>query len=177
MREDKLEYFILLITIQLSCCYVLAQPLSNRNFFNENWKSRKYNYPAFVTHQKLKTIESPDAIIIINTQDTVAPVLSTQFGANTNFRAGSDQPLRSAMYKGIINSMRFPAGSGSNIYFFDGRIPSKFNEYIDKKGVVKNIKPINGVDSKSMTPTIFVNFKKNINGNATVVVNYLYARY
>lgn len=145
--------------------------------FTENWKERYFQPAVSTTTKTLTTSASPGATITINTSTQVAPVLPTQFGVNTTFRNGSDQRTRSSLYNGIITTMRFPAGSGSNTYFWDGNIPSSTNNYYDQQGLEQSVTGINGANSNYTTPDIFVNFKKDINGEPIVVVNYFYARY
>ncbi len=154
-----------------------SQNLISTDFFSENWNPRNYVKPSSTVSKKLVISANPDVTIQINTQNIIAPVLPTQFGANTTFRNGSNQRSRSSLYKGIVNSLRYPAGSGSNLFFFDGKIPSKLNQYIDKKGVAKMISPIVGNAKNVLSPEVFMNFKNDINGKATVVVNYYFARY
>ncbi len=145
--------------------------------FQENWKARHYSVPAATTSKSLSTSTSPNVTVSVNISTVIAPVLSTQFGMNTTFRNGPDQLDRSHLYNGIIGSMRFPAGSGSNTYFWDGNIPSVMKDYIDQQGLQKPVSGINALNNNNMTPDIFVNFKKGINGQPVVVVNYFYARY
>lgn len=145
--------------------------------FTENWKPRTYQQPTQVVSKALATFSSQDALITVDVASKIAPVLPTQFGVNTTFRNGPSQRSRSSLYNGIITSMRFPAGSGSNTYFWDGNIPSTFSNYIDQSGVTQSVSGINALASNAMTPDIFVDFKKDINGEPVVVVNYFYARY
>lgn len=165
------------ILFVLVCLKSQSQNTINTNIFSEQWKPKNYVQPTATVKKKLAVTANPDVIVQIDRQTVIAPVLPTQFGANTTFRSGSDQRSRVSLYKGIVNSLRYPAGSGSNLYFFDGKIPSNLNKYTDKNGITKDVKGIDGSDRKTMTPEIFINFKKDINGQATVVVNYYYARY
>ncbi|PWD98442.1 sulfatase-like hydrolase/transferase [Marinilabilia rubra] len=139
------------------------------NFFLDKWQQKYYSLPASTNPQTLLTSNIPDATISIDKSVTINKVLSTHFGVNTPFRNGNDQLDRTSLYTGAgIGSMRYPAGSGSNKYFFDGNIPSEF--LIELNG-------INGANTNTMTPDLFVDFKENANSEATVVVNYFYARY
>jgi len=170
----KIKFQIALFIFTLSIACVSAQtPYS----FTENWKARNYSWATSITSKSLSTSASPVATITINISSQIAPVLPTQFGVNTNFRDGSDQRTRSGLYNGVINSMRYPAGSGSNAYFWDGIIPSLLKNYYDNTGVLQSVTGINGANPNYMTPDIFINFKKDISGEPIVVVNYFYARY
>lgn len=169
----KKTQFLLLIPV-ISCQFMLGQAVYS---FSENWKARIYQKPVQVSAKSLASFSTPDAVITVDVANKLAPVLPTQFGANTTFRNGPTQRSRSSLYNGIITSMRFPAGSGSNTYFWDGNIPSTCGNYIDQTGSEQSVSGINALASNAMTPDIFVNFKKDINGEPVVVVNYFYARY
>ena len=168
---------LLLLFIQFLFLVSVGQTTNGRNFFLDNYKSKTYTSPASVTAKTLASSSSPNAIVSVETANIIAPVLSTQFGVNTTFRNGPDQRSRASLYNGIVTSLRFPAGSGSNLYFWDGNIPSSFKQYYDKQNVVQSVAGINALGSANMTPNTFVQFKNDVNGEATVVVNYFYARY
>lgn len=162
---------LLLLTVLLgtSLMGIRAQSTSERQFYRDYWEARNYQLPANTTSKQLETASTADALITIDASQEIAKVLPTQFGVNTPFRNGSDQLERTSLYtKSGMGSLRFPAGSGSNKYFFDGQIPSDFQ--IEISG-------INGVNSNYMTPAIFADFIESANSEATVVVNYFYARY
>ena len=145
--------------------------------FTENWKVRNYTWETTFANKTLSASSSPNATISVETATVVAPVLPTQFGVNTTFRNGNDQRSRASLYDGVVTTLRFPAGSGSNLYFWDGNAPSTFKPYIDKNNVVQTVSPINALNSANMTPSTFIQFKNDVNGQAIVVVNYFYARY
>ena len=165
----KKNLLLLIVLSGFFGLFMRAQTTSERQFYHENWKTRNYALSASTTAKSLSTGGSSDAIISINTNNEIAKVLPTQFGVNTTFRNGSDQEDRTSLYtKSGMGSLRFPAGSGSNKYFFDETIPTEFQ--IELTG-------INGVNQNYMTPAIFANFIASANSEATVVVNYFYARY
>lgn len=168
---------LLLLFIQFSFLVSVGQTSNGRNFFLDNYKNKTYTSPASVTAKSLASSSTPNATVSVETSNTIAPVIPTQFGANTNFRDGSDQRTRSDLYNGVITSMRFPAGSGSNTYFWDGNIPTSMKQYYDQQNLLQSVTGINGANANYMTPDIFINFKKDISGEAIVVVNYFYARY
>lgn len=145
----------------------LPVPLENISQFN-HWVPRSFSKPATSTQQTLST-GSPTTEVSIDINNTLAPVLPTQFGVNSNFRSGNSLSSRAHLYE-EFGSFRFPAGSGSDIYFWDCNIPSSFAI------------PINGICGTSSTAnrlsaSDFATFKQNAIGEATVVVNYGYARY
>jgi len=165
----------IIILAYLICSVSTA--FSQRNFFLDKQLVRNYVQPAATVSKTLTASSSANATVTVDLNTVIAPVLSTQFGVNTTFRNGSDQRTRSDLYNGIITSMRFPAGSGSNLYFWDGNIPVSMKQYYDQYNVLQSVAGINGVNSNYMTPDIFINFKKDISGEPIVVVNYFYARY
>jgi hypothetical protein len=139
------------------------------NYFLESWVP--------------KTFEKPDKSILIKNQegdadvkiqlfpeDTIAPFLPVQLGLNATVRSGSDMvKKRLDLYrKSNMGAYRFPLGSGSNLYFWDGKIPEKF---------LIDINPINAKSPGFMQPEEFVVFIDSLDAQATVVVNYFYARY
>jgi arylsulfatase A-like enzyme/alpha-L-arabinofuranosidase len=159
------QLFFLLIIV----CMSFWTEAQNRQFFAKEWESRTYNVPAALIPNKLSSTGSADVVISVNADIKTAQVLPTQFGVNTPFRNGSDQLDRTHLYqKAGMGSLRFPAGSGSNLYFWDGNIPSEFE--IEING-------IDGTKSNGMTPELFAQFKNDAGAEATIVVNYFYARY
>lgn len=150
---------------------------SQQKSFSDNWKSRTYQSPQQVTQKILSISNTPSASVTINVDNKVAPVLTTQFGVNTPFRNGSDQQSRNSMYNGVVSAIRYPAGSGSNTFFFDGNVPSTMSNYIDQSSASQSVQGIVGTQKSTLTPTIFCSFKTDINSDAIVVVNYFYARY
>ena len=70
--------------------------------------------------------------------------------------------------KSNMGAFRFPAGSGSNIYFWDGNIPDEF---------LIEINPIDATQSWALQVSEFATFIDSLKAQATVNVNYFYARY
>lgn len=133
---------------------------------NNHWVARNFIAPALSNSQTLNA-GSADINVLINAQDTIAPVFPTHFGVNSNIRSSNSLVSRSDLYN-EFGSFRFPAGSGSNRYFWDCNIPSSTSIPIN---------PLCGTDSSFLNIPNFLQFKQNAQGEATVVVNYFYARY
>ncbi|MCU4174423.1 sulfatase-like hydrolase/transferase [Carboxylicivirga sp. N1Y90] len=164
--QKRLLILSTLITISIS---ILGQGDNGRQFFHDKWEAKTYSIPSENTVQTLNTSATPDATISFNTENKLNKVLPQHLGVNTTFRNGNDQLDRTSLYTNAgIGSMRFPAGSGSNKYFYDGTIPDEFR--IEMTG-------INGQNSNYMTLELFVDFIGDAGSEATVVVNYFYARY
>lgn len=145
------------------------KPDQHRDFLQDTWKPRTFSCPP-----NPLTINWTNGIsthkVTINLLDTLAPVLLTQFGLNTTFRSGSDMvSKRMDNYRNSnMGAYRFPAGSGSNLYFWDGKIPSKF---------LTKVNPIDGTDKDALKIKDFVTLVHSLDAEATIVVNYFYARY
>jgi len=155
--NKNLTLILILATTQLSWAQ-LAQ-------FN-HWEAKNFNKPTNTTTQVL-TSGNADVTITVDFGDTIAPIMPTQFGVNSNFRSGNSIINRVEKYK-PFGAFRFPAGSGSNLYFWDCNIPSEF---------LIDINPICGTSNNKLSLDNFITFKNNANGEPTVVVNYFYARY
>lgn len=144
-------------------------------FYQQFWQPRYYQNPNEVIESGWEDSGTADAVITINVSDSIAPVLPTQFGTNTPFRNGPEiisDGVRLPMYeKSKFGMYRFPAGSGSNQYFWDGNIPAQFEI------PTGDVNPINALQNSAMTPEIFTNFIDTLGAQATVNVNYFYARY
>jgi hypothetical protein len=168
-------YALMILGVLLSLIEVNAQ-----GFYLNKWEAKTYVSPSLSTSNPLSSGVTPDVTITIDTSNVLAKVLPTQFGSNTTFRNGSDQLSRKNLYTNSGHGiMRFPAGSGSNIYFYDGDIPTynEMHEVTKKDGTIEYINGINGANSNYMTPDIFADFISQSGSEATIVVNYFLARY
>ncbi len=132
----------------------------------DNYSPRTFRRPdSTVVHNLPSGTE--DISLSIYPKDTIAKVMSTQFGVNSNFRSSDALVNRSHLYE-EFGAFRYPAGSGSNIYFWDGNVPDTFA--IPTNGY-------SGYHWKFLDPDHFLQFRQNAQGEPTVVVNYFYARY
>lgn len=144
---------------------VYYEPVKVSNF--GGWEARKFKYPVGAKKVGLSKGASPDVTISIDPGKVVAEVLPTQFGVNSNMRSGNSMLDRIPLYE-PFGSFRFPAGSGSNQYFWDGKVPDTFAVFLATH---------NAKNRQYFSPESFVIFKNNAKGEPTVVVNYFYARY
>ena len=166
----------------VSICSVIAAGVSAQSgFFDYNWKAKTFIVPSTTTALVLPTIGTITANITLNLKDTLGKVLPTQLGTNTTFRSNNsntDILNRIDLYKSSgMGTYRYPAGSGSNIFFWDGKAPQNTKQVLDAQGVTHNVNPIIGTNANTFTPAKFVQFKKTLNCEANVNVNYFYARY
>ena len=144
-----------------------STPVSSINKLeDENWYPRFYKNPDSVVTISLP-LSSPDVTLTVNPDSILAKVTYTQFGVNSNFRSRDGIVNRTHLYE-QFGAFRYPAGSGSNIYFWDCNIPDTF---------AIDIGTYCGTSSMFTDPDHFITFKNNAKGEPTVVVNYFYARY
>ncbi len=133
----------------------------------DTWQPKVFKLPIKKIYVSLKNNYKQHIKIRINVDDTIAPVLATQIGVNSNFRSKNSLVQRAYLYK-YFGAFRFPAGSGSNIYFWDGNIPQKF---------AISVNAYSGTSKKFLDSRHFIQFKDSAKGRAIVVANYFYARY
>jgi len=122
---------------------------------------QNYTYATQFTPQTLSSTTT-NTTISIDTTQVIAPVLATQIGVNANFRSGNSLVNRSGLYTNF-GAFRYPAGSGSDMYFWDGNIPSYTNGY-------------SGTNNRFLDAAHYQQFLQAAGGQATVVANYAYAR-
>jgi len=164
------KLLIILLIVQLPLLS-LGQQVPIEGYFGDHWQVRNYERPSIF---KTKTEPAPGLryTLSIDASDFIANVLPTQFGVNSNFRSGDGiytDGIRLPMYKKAnLGAFRFPAGSGSNVYFWDGNIPDSF---------LIDVNAIDGTKSSGMQLETYIDFVSELGGQATVVVNYFYARY
>ncbi len=158
-----LKYVLILNLVFV--CHLASTQTTNQAQFDE-WEVRSFKASLQKNIVSLD-ISAADVVVSIHANDTIAPVLSTQFGINTTFRSENSLVDRANNYK-PFGSFRFPAGSGSDRFFWDCNIPSSLE---------MEVNPICGTAGNNLTLENFVKFKNNANGEPTVVVNYFYARY
>ena len=127
----------------------------------ENARTAVFYYEPAANQQTLP-VNTASVQITVDTSQVVAPVLDTQIGVNSNFRSRNSLVNRSYLYESF-GAFRFPAGSGSDLYFWDGNVPANINGY-------------SGTASNFLDPDHFAQFKNLAGGEATVVANYAYAR-
>jgi alpha-L-arabinofuranosidase len=151
-------------------------------FFDDFDVSNDYVEPDQIDQfeqSEAKTFEIPDNIqeqtlnagssnikITIDKNMVLAPVLSAQFGVNSNFRSKNGLENRAHLYE-QFGAFRFPAGSGSDIYFWDGVRPSFHQNFGFYSGTASNFLDLSH----------YAQFKQSAKGQGTIVVNYGYARY
>jgi len=143
------------------------------SYLSQFWKPKTFITPATSNAGAFITGVTPNVTVSVLLTDTINKVLSTQFGVNSNFRSGSGILTRVPLYTDAnFGQYRFPAGSGSNVYFWDGIIPTDTTNMNQTMPL-----PILGTNANYFTPTLFAQFLSSTGAQANVVVNYFYARY
>ncbi len=162
-----------IITTGLSIIVFYLSAYAQTSYLNAFWKPRVFVTPTSTTAASFSSGVSPTVTISVSLTDTLNKVLPTQFGTNSNFRSTSSILTRIPLYnQPTFGQFRFPAGSGSNQYFWDGIAPSDISNMESTKG-----SPLLGTASKYFTPTQFTQFLTQTGAQANIVVNYFYARY
>jgi hypothetical protein len=169
------------IQLVLLCLFCVFKISAQTGFFDLNWKFKTFIIPATTSAAVFPTTGSATAIVTLAVTDTLGKVLPTQLGTNTTFRSNTTTSKiidRVGLYKSSgMGTFRYPAGSGSNTFFWDGVAPTNPLQYKDNDGITKTVSPIIGTNPTTLTPALFVDFKKALNSEANVNVNYFYARY
>ena len=162
----RLHFILYVLIIGIGIQTTNAQ---ESDFFKETWRAKFFPRPEQSVKKQLSS-GAAETIISISPVDTLGPILPTQLGLNTTFRSGTEMyTQRLPNYKKSgMGAFRFPAGSGSNIYFWDGNIPGQFQIPVN---------PIDGTISSDLNIQEFVAFIDSMDAEATIVVNYFYARY
>lgn len=120
-----------LITIILCCISIYA----GQGFFaKENWKQREF--PQFLNSVEgsLYTRDTMDILIEVDKSDTVAKILSSHFGNNTNPWTGhlyKDSTALQHMGNLDISYMRLPGGNWSNLWLWDHEVPQNLVDGYD----------------------------------------------
>lgn len=182
------NYFIFLIILLLSTIKTMhAQEVDpSRLFFDNTWEPKIFTTPTSFTQKDFLT-SGNNSSVTIQVNDEINKINPTILGINSTFRSSNlmaTDESRINLYKNSgWKTFRYPAGSGSNEYFFDGVVPSTTEAHKVKlksdvpDGPSETINFIDGSRSKDFKPSDFIEFKKNVNGEATIVVNYFMARY
>ena len=158
----------------------------SRLFFDETWEPKIFTLPTSFTDKDLLTSGNNSNITVL-LNDEINKINPTVLGINSTFRSNNlmaTDPSRLNLYKNSgWKTYRYPAGSGSNEFYFDGNLPNSTSLHkvkVKKEiplGEATEVGIIDGTRDKNFKPSDFIKFKGKVNGEATVVVNYFYARY
>ena len=143
--------------------------------FFDGWEPRHFSIPDQTIPSNVIS-SSANVVISIDPSTEVSDVLPTHFGTNMpSFLGGSK--LNETDFMGHLKNLgptylRYPGGSGSDRFFWDGNLPSAIleNDQID----INNL--ISGTGFR-ISPFEFKDMLDSTSGEGIVVVNFGYARY
>lgn len=162
---------IFLIILALAFSSLFAQ--NNYSFFEQHHQERHFEVPENTVSRNWDSLQAADAQLSLQPGDSLGAVLSTLFGTNTTFRNGptmATDGVRLPMYrKAQFNTFRYPAGSGSNKFFWDGNIPPDFR--------INDVNPIDGSRNNILDTDLYADFLDSTGAEGIIAVNYFYARY
>jgi hypothetical protein len=172
------------------CIAVLAaaSPLfaqDSTNCFFKDFKLKTAVIPPYVVSTKPAT--APNATVIINAADTVAEVSPYLLGNAVAVWVGAslDNTIMVNWVKMLSpNLIRFPGGSWSDIYFFDGNpgdLPDSIPDgttydYTTGKYSKDQLYPQVG-SSQALTPSGYYDLRNKTGAEGLITINYAYARY
>jgi hypothetical protein len=156
---------------------------STQGFFLDGWQAKTFAAPA-----SLNTVTKPAAGAVVATVDVsqvITKVSKNLFGNNTNPFMGQfiDQPALMTQLTDLSpNILRFPGGSLSDIYFWNGSnkapddAPAKLLDYT---GASADAGYWYGNNTANWTITLDNYYKvlQQTNSTGLITVNYGYARY
>ncbi len=155
---------------------LLTSTWANSGFFKETYTHR--NAPVFPNVEEIPFGPVKSGLsIVLNSTDSIAPILPTHFGNNTNAWLNSGWVDDSLAIKRLsdarISYLRLPGGNWSNIWFWDGIIPDDL-----KVDVIPNLNAQPGDGSSwVLSSDEMITMAQNIGAEAQICVNYSLARY
>jgi hypothetical protein len=154
---------------------------ASQGFFLDAWTPKTFEFPA-----TLKTATKPTAgsiTVAVDYSKVVSKVSKYLFGNNTNPYMGQyvTEPVLMGNLTALSpNILRFPGGSLSDVYFWDGVIPADAPaQLVDNAGVASasNYWLGNRPDSWTFSLDNYYKVLQQTNSTGIITVNYSYARY
>lgn len=154
---------------------------ATQGFFLDGWQPKTFTVPGTV-----KAADKPAAGSITATVDysqVISKVSKYLYGNNTNPYMGQyvTEPVLMASLTALMpNILRFPGGSISDIYFWNGVTPADAPaQLVDYQGVASNAGYWYGNKTDSWTFSLDNYYKvlQQTNSTGIITVNYGYARY
>ncbi|GAO44654.1 hypothetical protein [Flavihumibacter petaseus] len=153
-------------------------------FLDNNWLPRTFTAPAYTdaTPVTTTTVNS----VTIDASAIITKIPLSIFGHNANAWMGEDiaKPIVIDPVKNLNpHIIRFPAGSGSDVYFFnrtDGDLPPDAPAQImDKDGNIKSPGHFFGKSTQSWQASLdqYYTLLQQSNSKGMITINYGYARY
>ena len=161
------------ILFSILCSFAFCFSFAQQDIFNINWSSKNAVIPP-VSVIKNYSGDSANVIITIDPSEKIANILPTHFANNGSSWMGAkvlSDNIRKTNFKNVgINYMRFPGGTLSNSYFWDGVIPSVISD--------PNLTPISGTDNAwRLTVDQFLELCDTLKSEPVITINFSLARY
>jgi len=164
-----------IVTIFFVILFIFSRIDAQKNFFMDDWAPKEIVFPT--DYVQVPAVQADTFITVnIDFSDTLAKVSPYLLGHNVNTFFGvyyNNPELLENIRNLNCNVLRYPGGSGSNIFFWDrdksDGIPSDANITKVKYGVSSN------PDYLSLEN--FYRLRDSLNLTSVFVVNYSYARY
>jgi hypothetical protein len=175
-----MKFFTLKNTLTLSIAIVIASQLfaQNKNCFLEDFAPKNATLPTSVVANK--TTSAPTVTVTL-TADTLGKISKYVFGNAIAVWVGNNTDNATFVKNTkLLNPslIRFPGGSWSNIFFWNGRptdLPdSIYDGTTGKKGLFYSI---SGKNEWSTTTDNYYKLRQQTGSQGLITVNYGYARY
>ncbi|MDO3628953.1 alpha-L-arabinofuranosidase [Mucilaginibacter sp. BT774] len=157
------------------------QVAKSAGFFLDDWTTKTFKAPAYSNAPQ----PAADATVTVNIDysNVITKVPKYLFGNNTNPYMGQliTEPVLMNNIKNLSpNILRFPGGSISDVYFWDGQIPSDAPDSLsDSNGNKSPISYWVGNNTAGWTLTLdnYYAALEQTNSTGIITINYAYARY
>ena len=154
-------------------------------FFGDSWQSKTFAIPDALSGTPSTAVPTDSLVIDVN--KVLQKVLPYVYGNNSNLWMGQivTQPSLMQYIKDLSpNIIRAPAGSVSDIYFWNGtdaaRAPADVPAtLVNADGATSKLEPWYGGNTASWTFSLdnYYNLLQQTNSTGLITVNYGYARY
>lgn len=168
--KTKIVFTVLILVI--GCESALAQKAFDEYLLEKNFEP----FTAYTEITQPST--SADAYVTVNTKTTISHVRTSIFGQNAVAWQGNlnTAATREENWKNAgLSLVRYPGGNWSNIWFWDGNVPSSIRTESTLNGNVGNLKK--GSDGWMLGTDEFPDFLEFLDADGMVCVNVGYAFY
>jgi hypothetical protein len=166
-----------------------------QGFYLDNWQPKNFIAPSFI-EEITPTVTTNT--VTVDASEIITKIPSPMFGHNANTWMGTfvDSPSLITDVKNLTpNIIRWPAGSGSNVYFWNAapfqngnrQTPSLDylktwgipNQFMDKSGVKVDTKFFFGKTNDNWRASLenYYDLLKLTNSKGSICINYGFARY
>ncbi|MFC1569477.1 T9SS type A sorting domain-containing protein [bacterium] len=174
MRKNIVLFFVM-----LSCLPWFLFSQDNDNCFLADFESKWADVPNSIT--AIKPTETVTATVHIDAGDQIAKVSPYIFGNAVAVwcgQLGNEPVLMDYLSTLSPTIMRFPGGSWSDIFFWDGNANNIPDSLVDgTNGTKDRFWPQFGAGSWPMTVDNFYQMQDELGSQGLITINYGYARY